>query len=248
MLRSIPGGQPEGREPVNVDALFRLVLGQERAKLGLRYALMADKPVHILLTGPPGTAKTLLLEDIARLPNAFMYSGATTTKAGLNAFLLRVQPDYLIIDELGLMERDDFSPLLGLQESGSVSELKFKRQSNVVLQTRVFAATNDTRRIPAANLSRFLPVPVPAYSRGEFLSVAEAVLNQQEGLSIIIARLIAHEVVGYSMNIRDAKFVGRMVKGQLKSTPANEVGELVATITRTVLAQAENPLRVLGRE
>ena len=49
------------------DDLFNMIEGYDDIKRVIKMSLKADKPIHILLVGPPGTAKTLfLLEQIGR--------------------------------------------------------------------------------------------------------------------------------------------------------------------------------------
>jgi Holliday junction DNA helicase RuvB len=218
MLRSVPTGTPPGT--VNVKDLFQLVVGHERAKTLLTYALQAEQPVHVLLTGPPGTAKTLLLADIGRLPGAAFYVGSTTTKAGLVGLLLRSQPRYLVLDEVDKMDASDLTPLLNLMESGVVTRLQFKAQERMTLSTRVFATANNPEKLSAPILSRFLKIDIPPYTPAEFVQVAQAVLVQREGLGPQMARLVADEVVRYSTDIREAVRAARMAKNQPQAVPA----------------------------
>jgi len=47
--------------------LFDVIEGYDDIKKFIKMALTADKPVHVLLCGPPGTAKTLFLMELERL-------------------------------------------------------------------------------------------------------------------------------------------------------------------------------------
>ncbi len=218
-LEMIRADAPAPGGAVAPDDLFSLVVGHERAKVLLRYSLLADSPVHVLLTGPPGTAKTLLLQDIARLPGAELYAGSTTTKAGLVGLLLTRRPRYLVIDEIDKMADADMTPLLNLMEGGVVTQLQFRKQERIHLDCRVYATANDTRRLSRPILSRFLCVDIPAYTPAEFIQVAEQVLVAREGLGPQMAHLIATEVVRYSTDIRDAVRVARMARGRPQEVP-----------------------------
>jgi Holliday junction DNA helicase RuvB len=199
-------------EIVSTDQLFDLVVGHDNVKALLVYAVLAERPVHALLVGPPGTAKTLLLSDIGSLPGAQFYVGSTTTKSGLVGLLLSTKPRYLVIDELDKMTDQDMSPLLNLMETGMVTRLQHGVRDRVTLDTRVFAGANDARRISPAIMSRFATFEIPPYSPQDFVRVAIQVLIQREGLGPEMAKLVVNEVVRYSTDVRDAVRVARMAK------------------------------------
>ena len=217
MLRDV--SKPTGGPPPDVGSLFQLVVGHDRAKLVLTSALLAAEPVHVLLYGPPGSAKSLLVGDVARLSDAESYVGSTTTKSGLVGLLIQKRPRYLILDELDKMQNADMHPLLNLMEGGVVSVLQHKRQQRVTMDCRVFATANDLDKIPPPIRSRMAKVEIPAYSPTEFIEVARAILVQREGLGPQQAQLVATEVVRYTLDVRDAVRVGRMVKGRPLALP-----------------------------
>lgn len=204
---------------VNVGELFSLVVGHERVKAGLKYAIKADGPVHAILTGPPGTAKTLMLGEIGRLPGAVFYVGSTTSKAGLVDMLISDQPRYLVIDELDKMATIDTAPLLNLMQNGFVSRLIHGSKVQVQLETAVFAGANDVSKIRPELLSRFAKFDVPAYTPREFVGVASAVLSTLHHVNPDVARLIAASVVSYSTDIRDAIRVAQMARGNPITVP-----------------------------
>ena len=52
-------------EPMDVsDGLFDDIIGHDEVKELLKACLLAEKPVHVLLAGPPALAKSLVLWDI----------------------------------------------------------------------------------------------------------------------------------------------------------------------------------------
>lgn len=195
------------------EELFSLVVGHDKAKAVLQYAVLAEKPVHVLLAGPPGTAKTLMLSDLGMLPGAQYYVGSTTTKSGLVGLLLVAKPRYLIIDELDKMAEVDMSPLLNLMETGMVTRLQHNVRERVGVDCRVFAGANETKKLPAAIMSRFAVFDIPPYSPKEFVRVATQVLIQREGVGPEVAKHISNEVVKYSTDVRAAVRVARMARG-----------------------------------
>ena len=209
----IPGIE---QEPLNIDDLFTDIVGHDRVKMLLTFALKADGPVHVLLVGPPGVAKTLMLRDIGALTGGQWYAGSTTTKAGLVSLLLTERPPYLVIDEIDKMSLMDTTPLLNLMETGMVTRLQHGRRDRVQMTTSVFAGANDVRRIEArspALLSRFAVCNIPPYTKGQFIEVAGNVLMRRYNLGPETAKHVASEVVKHSTDLRDAVRVAKMSRG-----------------------------------
>jgi hypothetical protein len=67
------------------DDLFEDIIGHEDIKELLGACLLAEKPVHVLLVGPPALAKSLFLWDIERVAGekAIWLVGSATSKGGL---------------------------------------------------------------------------------------------------------------------------------------------------------------------
>jgi hypothetical protein len=62
--------------------------------------LNSHEQSHILLSGPPASAKTMFLESLRKLKSSYLIDGASTTKAGLIDCLFLNNPKYLLIDEI----------------------------------------------------------------------------------------------------------------------------------------------------
>jgi holliday junction DNA helicase RuvB len=232
MLRDV--SKPAAYVPaIGYDRLFEDVVGHDAAKTVLRSALLATEPVHVLLWGPPGSAKTLLQEDIGRLPNAAWYAGTTTSKAGLVSLLLSTQPKFLVLDQIDEMGQADRTPLLHLMEGGTLTELKYARKSAVTLPTKVFANANDPDKLGTALLSRFSKVHIPGYTPADFVRVAPAVLQRRYGVGPALAALISQELVGYTLDIRDAVKVAKLVSGYPEKERAPRAIELIPTLFPT---------------
>lgn len=86
-----------GRIP---EDMFDVVVGHEKLKKLFTLSLQAPEPVHILLAGPPATAKSIFLMELERLPRSRYALGGTSSKAGIVDFIIEQQPRYLILDEL----------------------------------------------------------------------------------------------------------------------------------------------------
>ena len=191
--------------------LFGEVVGFEGPKRQLLLALAARDPVHVLLTGPPASAKSLFLEGLARLPGAVYRFGDGITRSGLRRYLLEEKVPYLIIDEIEKFREDEDTALLEFMERQRVSMLVTGVSRDEAVNIRVFAAANRIERMRPELLSRFHKVTLPAYSAEEFQMVAYRYLCKR-GTSDALARLIAVEVSARSRDIRDARRIGSMAR------------------------------------
>ena len=71
-------------------------------------SLESEKPVHILLVGPPASAKTLFMLECMKLERSYFTLGSHSTKSGMIDYLFKNRPKYLIVDEIEHM----LTPLL----------------------------------------------------------------------------------------------------------------------------------------
>src|SRR5438552_9666627 len=100
-------------------APFDEIVGYDHIKRFFRMALRSDSAIHILLVGPPASAKTLFLTSLMHhLKNSYFADGANSTKAGMIDFLLENRPKYLFLDEIDKMSSKDQAFLLNLMETG----------------------------------------------------------------------------------------------------------------------------------
>ena len=140
------------------------------------------------LFGSPASAKTLMLEELARLPGSKYVLGSNLSKAGLFEVLFNERPRYLILDELDKVDdEDNLSALLSLTERGGITETKYRRYRMVKLKTWVFASANRLDRLPPELLSRFTKLRFRDYTDEEFLEVAVKVLASREGVAESLA-------------------------------------------------------------
>ncbi len=219
----VPAGAPEYDSAACAETLATLfdpVIGYEDVKWLLRRAVMTDEPVHVLLEGPPASAKTLLLMEIARLPGAEFVVAGNATKAGLTDMLMVYRPRYLLIDEVETIDSQrDYATLLHLMENQEVIETKYHRRERMPLKAWVFAAGNDASRLPPALLSRFGGpagvVHFKAYTSAEFLEIASNVLVQREAVPPDFAKRIATATLDLgSRDVRLAVRIGRLARNE----------------------------------
>jgi DNA replicative helicase MCM subunit Mcm2 (Cdc46/Mcm family) len=102
-------------------------------------AMHAERPVHLLLCGPPASAKSLFIRSLTKLERSYYAVGSSSTKSGIFDYLSEYRPRYFIVDELEKMNRKDQTSLLNLMESGILSDLKHNQKRLTQLKTSVFA-------------------------------------------------------------------------------------------------------------
>ena len=211
------GEEPEAAsqandEPIATGGLFEDIVGHEDVKELLTACLLAEKPVHVLLAGPPALAKSLFLWDIERVAGkrALWLVGSATSKAGLWDVVAERQPEILLIDELDKMNAADTAALLSLMEGGRLVRAKRGRELNLRNQLRVVAASNRLSMLSPELKSRFAIRMLTAYSRGDYLIVVRGVLARREGLPQELASEVARRLDGVSQDVRDAIRVARL--------------------------------------
>jgi holliday junction DNA helicase RuvB len=191
---------------------FENIIGSDDIKFVLNKAILSERPIHVLLHGKPGCAKTMFLTEImGRLKNSYFTVGSNATKAGLVNQLFQRQPKYLLLDELDKMSRDDQVSLLHLMETGIISETKVKKTRQLELVSWVFATANSCHKIIEPLLSRFVVLEMSEYTFDEFSEIAVTRLRK-EHLDKSIAKVIAEKVwneIG-SRDIRDVIKVARL--------------------------------------
>ncbi|MEM3086928.1 MAG: AAA family ATPase [Halobacteria archaeon] len=204
----------ESGAPSMPSDLFDVIVGHDALKDICRRALLALKPVHVLMVGPPSTAKSLFLMELARLPGSMYALGTTTSRQGLARFLADRRPRYLLVDELDKAFREDLAVLLSVMEDGKLVEVKAGRVVQEDLPLRVFAAGNSERGLPPELLSRFLRVKLRPYLATELREVMVGVLVKREGVPQTEAAAIADLCLRYGLrDVRDAVRLRRLSRG-----------------------------------
>ncbi len=192
--------------------LFQDIISHDEVKELLRASLLAEKPVHVLLTGPPALAKTLFLWDIERAcgEKAIWLVGSATSKAGLWDLVAGRQPQVLLIDEMDKMNAADTAALLSMMEGGRLVRAKVGRQLDMHNPIWVVAATNRMDMLSPELRSRFALRRLNPYSRDEYLTVVKGVLVRRENMSQELAEEIAQRLDGRSQDVRDSIRVARL--------------------------------------
>lgn len=200
--------------------IFANIVGHEDAKAVLTMALESVKPVHVLLKGPFGIGKTELMQDIKNYvgeKNSHWAIGSRTSKSGLSdLFITNPNIQYLFIDEFESLPRKDQYVLLSAMQDGVISETLYGKTKGrkVKVNVRVFASSNDTRKIDRALLTRFTVVNMDGYTEDEFVDISFK-KAETEGVEKDTIELIARAVYKtfYEPNVRDVIKIARLSKG-----------------------------------
>src|ERR687894_1713559 len=195
------------------EPLFDSIVGYSDVKRLFQLSLSSEKPVHLLLVGPPASAKTLFMMECMKLERSYFTLGSHSTKSGMLDYLFDKRPRYLIVDEIEHMPMKDQTALLSLMETGILAETKFQKTRNTHLKTWVFASSNATDRMLTPLLSRFVVLHFKQYSLGSFHEVCVHILGR-EGITPDVAAAIAEAVWTKlkSKDIRDCIKIGRLAK------------------------------------
>ena len=198
---------------IKPEPLFESIVGYSDIKKLFQMSLSSDKPVHILLVGPPASAKTLFMLECMKLERSYFTLGTHSTKSGMIDYLFDKRPRYLIVDEIEHMPIKDQTALLSLMETGIIAETKFQKTRNTHLKTWVFATSNATDRMLTPLLSRFIVLRFKQYTFGAFQEVSTQILGR-EGVQPDVASAIAVAVwkILKSKDIRDCIKLGRLAK------------------------------------
>ena len=194
------------------DDMFEDIIGHDNVKELLTATLLAEKPVHVLLAGPPALAKSLFLWDIERVcgGKAIWLVGSATSKAGLWDLVAEREPRILLIDELDKMNAGDTAALLSLMEGGRLVRAKKGRALDVTVSIRVVAATNQVASLSLELRSRFAVRSLEAYDTLQYRTVVKGVLIRRENVSPELAEEIARKLEGKTQDVRDAVRVARL--------------------------------------
>ncbi len=206
--------EPDTAQPLEInESIFSDIVGHEDVKELLTVCLLAEKPVHVLLAGPPALAKSLFLWDIERAARgrALWLIGSGTSKSGLWDKVAERQLQILLIDELDKMDAADTASLLSLMEGGRLVRAKRGRELNLHNELRVVAASNLLDKLSPELKSRFAIRKLKAYSRSEYLTVVKRVLVIRENLDEKMADEVARSLDGLTIDVREAVRVARVV-------------------------------------
>jgi len=213
--------------------VFDTIVGADDIKevilLSLDSLFENNKQMHVLLVGPPASAKTLFLLCLEKLEHSDFVIGGSASRAGITQQLFNKKPKLILIDEIEKMPKEEMSVFLSLMDGGRVSERKFNRQQDMVLMSNVYASCNSIDGIPKELLSRFgaFIFKFKKYTKMEFIKVCIKVLTKLEGVNKDLAAYIAGKMVNISRDVRESIGIGRAAL--VSNTPMETVDFLIKT-------------------
>ncbi len=154
--------EPQDKTLTLPDDIFEDIIGHDEVKELLTAALLVEKPMHVLLTGPPALAKSLFLWDIER-------AGDKQGRAmGLRS---RTRARILLIDELDKMNATDTAALLSLMEGGRLVQAEKGRTLDVTVPIKVVVATNQVAKLSPELKSRFAIWKLKPYDATQYRTI-----------------------------------------------------------------------------
>jgi len=212
-LQNQPATPVEEREAEIPPDMFDVVEGYDDLKEFILASLNADEPVHILLVGSPGTAKSLLLSEIERLEGARYIPMGTATKVGIRDILFEEMPRYLIVDDLDkLSDKRDIAALLEWMQFNRITIIKHGLRETRRGKGWVFASSNRLSGIYPELIDRFQVFHIKPYSPEEFHKVVTNYLCKRKGVPLELAEYIATKVGEYTVSVREAVRISRLAK------------------------------------
>jgi len=213
---TILGGKvSQDEEPkFNPAEMFSDIIGYDDIKELLRESLQLDKPIHVLLYGPPSLAKSMFLWDIERAFGdlSLPLLGSATSHAGLWDLIAERKPRVILVDEIEKMGLVDMAGLLSIMQTGRIIRAKVGRKLDERINAWVIGAANRIHKLPPELISRFSVHQLAEYGAKEFREVVTSVLAAHEDTSQDEAYEIAMRLVGRTHDVRDAVRVARLAK------------------------------------
>lgn len=222
------------------EGVFANLIGHKGAKLILREALRVGD-VHILLSGPPGSGKTVALQAIEENVDGAEFKEARGyTETQLRDALAEDNP-ILLMDEIDAMRNQAFNALPTAMESGRVTKDTAHEQYDVEISTQIVAACNHPEDLPGHVADRFRVVNFEEYTYQEYEDVCAQMLPESVGWietereAREVARVV-HDAVG-SKSTRDAKDAAKLA-GEV-----DRVGDVSKALTDSKADVESKPLQ-----
>ncbi len=191
-----------------ISSIAPSIYGYDHIKEAIMYLLFGGVPKNLsdisirgemnaLLVGDPGTAKSQLLQYVARIaPRGLYTSGRGTTAAGLTAAVIRekgggmsLEAGALVladkgiacIDEMDKMRPEDRVAIHEAMEQHTVSVAKGGIVATLNARTAILAAANPTlgRYEPHRTVAENISLPVTILSRFDLIFVLRDVPNKE---------------------------------------------------------------------
>lgn len=196
------------------EKFFQNIVGYPDLKRLFMKSVVSRNPVHILLTGPPASSKSLfLLQLLEGLDRSYFIDAVSTSGPGIMEYMFSNDVKYLLIDEIDKLKKNDQAALLNVMETGILSETKLKgRIRHKKVDLWIFATSNSVEKLCTPLRSRFMELYLDEYSYDEFIEVCRRLLNLKYHLPADLSDKIAHLVWSRmkSRDVRDVLKIGKL--------------------------------------
>jgi Holliday junction resolvasome RuvABC ATP-dependent DNA helicase subunit len=197
------------------EKFFSDIVGYPDIKKLFMKSVVSKEPIHILLTGPPASSKTVfLLEMMEGLDHAYFIDAVGVTTAGILSYLFINDTKYLLIDEIDKLKKSDQVALLNVMETGILSETKKGRTRQKKIHLSIFATSNEISKLSKPLRSRFMELHLEEYNFEEFMEITRRLIVKRYHLNILIAEKIGYSVWNKmkSKDIRDVIQIAKLTK------------------------------------
>jgi hypothetical protein len=210
-IDDLNAGVSEKRRVFNdEEAFFSEIIGYyDIKKLLLNCIQSSDRePIHVILDGPPASAKSMfLLQMQKKLADLYYVDCTNASGPGMVEYLFKNDVKYLLLDEVEKMSRSNQNVLLNVMETGMLTSTKSKE-----MNLSIYATTNDIDSISKPFRSRFLEFSLPQYTYEDFCEIAVKLLNVRyehpEEISLKIADTVWNKIK--SKDVRDILAIGKL--------------------------------------
>jgi len=229
---------------------------------------------HILIIGDPGTAKSQLLQYVARIaPRAIYTTGRGATAAGLTAAVIREKQSgefYLeagalvladggvaCIDEIDKMKEEDRVAIHEAMEQQTISIAKAGIVARLNARTAVLAAGNPRygRYLPNRSIAENVNLPPTILSRFDLIFVIKDVPNTSKDLRL------ARHITGTHKHFEEVKpiididllrkyiaYARKNIRPVLSDEARKLIEEFFVEMRRKSLSAPESPIAITARQ
>ena len=154
--------QKLGTVAPNEEQFFNEIVGYGDIKKLLVKCIQSNS-MHVILDGPPASAKSMFLLAMEwKLPNTYYVDGTNATGPGMVKYLFENDVKYLLLDEVEKMSISNQNVLLNVMETGILTSTKVKQTMTKEMNLSIYATTNDVDAISKPFRSRFMEFSLPS--------------------------------------------------------------------------------------
>jgi replicative DNA helicase Mcm len=230
--------------------------------------------IHILIIGDPGTAKSQLLQYVARIaPRAIYTTGRGATAAGLTAAVVRDKQSgefYLeagalvladggvaCIDEIDKMREEDRVAIHEAMEQQTVSIAKAGIVARLNARTSVLAAGNPRygRYLPNRSIAENVNLPPTILSRFDLIFVIKDMPNVDKDLRLAKHITATHKqfeevkpIIDIDLLRKYIAYARKNIKPVLTDEAKRLIEEFFVEMRKKSLSAPESPIAITARQ